>query len=65
MMGNNISHQVNRTAVKMHYVGILVQEAVSAQTLPRKQILIVDDEIFNIEAAKVVLECRLGLNYAE
>ena len=28
----------------------------------RKQILIVDDEIFNIEAAKAILECRLNLN---
>ena len=31
----------------------------------RKQILIVDDEIFNIEAAKVILECKLHLKYMD
>ena len=29
--------------------------------LNRNKILIVDDEIFNIEAAKAVLECRINL----
>ena len=29
----------------------------------RNQILIVDDEVFNIEAAKIVLEHRLELKY--
>jgi PleD family two-component response regulator len=31
----------------------------------RKQILIVDDEIFNIAAIHVVLECRFDMKYVD
>jgi CheY-like chemotaxis protein len=31
----------------------------------RKQILIVDDEIFNIEAAKITLDCSFSMKYID
>ena len=40
-------------------------QQIMMQTQLRKQILIVDDEIFNIEAAKAILECRINLPYTD
>ena len=63
-MEDTIQNPINITAFRQPDVNIELQYRTNASYL-RRQILIVDDEPFNIGAVKIVLEYRNGIKFMD
>jgi len=60
---NQIENQMNRTAIRLQPMELMIfpNSLIRQQPKASKQILLVDDEIFNINALHIILECTFGI----
>ena len=60
---NQIENQMNRTAIRLQPMELMIfpNSLIRQQPKASKQILLVDDEIFNINALQIILECTFGI----